>query len=268
MQADLHLHTVRSDGALTPKAVVSTTKALKITTIAVTDHDTVNGLAEAVEAGEQKGVRVIPGIEISSFKDYEVHILGYNIDYKNPDFLNELEKIQSIREKRNLEIVSKLAENGIKIDYENIRKTQKGSVGRIHMALAMRDKGYVNSVSEAFDKYIGFGCPCYKRSPLIRPEEAISLIVRFGGVPVLAHPYRYVEEKKIREFVDSLPMLRGLEVFYPLHTESIRRELLDIAREKNYIVTGGSDFHNFQSGNPIGSGNYDMDEFTKEVLLD
>ncbi|MGI6702033.1 MAG: PHP domain-containing protein [Christensenellales bacterium] len=267
MRADLHLHTLKSDGSLTPRAVISSAKALRILTVSVTDHDSVGGIDEAVAAGKEKGVTVIPGIEMSSFRDGEIHILGYNILYNNQSFLSELKRIQQIREKRNLEIIGRLKEHGVNLDYEAIKRNQSGSIGRIHMALAMRDKGYVNSISEAFDRYLGFGCPCYRRTPLIKPEEAIEIISAHGGVPVLAHPYRYVEEGKIYELIMSLEGLKGLEVYYPLHTDSIKEILYDIAKEKNLIVTGGSDFHNLQSGNPIGSGNYEMDEYAASLLL-
>jgi predicted metal-dependent phosphoesterase TrpH len=266
MIADLHMHTISSDGSMTPRALIKLCGRLKLNLISVTDHDNVSGVSEAIEAGKECGVRVIPGIELSSFRDGEVHIHGYNVDYINQAFIKELDNIQLRREERNLKIVRKLYDNGIVIDYIQLKK-KRGVLGRLHIANEMVKNGYVQSVSEAFDKYIGFGKSCYEEAPpLISPERAIELITLFGGTPVLAHPYRYVEEGNLREFVMSLPGLKGLEVWYPLHTESIRRELLAIAEEFNLIVTGGSDFHRPESGNPLGSGNYDMDDLTASVL--
>lgn len=267
MSADLHLHTIKSDGALTPKALVNCAKALQINTIAITDHDNVDGIKEGIAAGIEGGVKVIPGIELSSFSEGEVHILGYNISYEDKGFLDELKNIQSRRENRNIEIVKKLREDNIIIDYDKLKKNKPGSLGRVHIAIQMRDKGYVASVNEAFEKYIGFGCPYYEFSPLIKPAEAIKLILKYGGVPVLAHPYRYVEEKTLREFIESLPGLMGIEAYYPLHTESIRKEVIEIADEYGLIVTGGSDYHSNISGSPIGSANYLMNEKAREVLL-
>lgn len=266
MIADLHLHTNRSDGSLTPRAVVSACKALKINVIAITDHDSVGGLDEAIQAGEEKGVKVIPAIEMSSFSDKEVHILGYNIDYKNPLFLQELKVVQERREMRNLEIIDNLKRIGINLNYAFMKKGNS-TVGRMHIALQMRDKGYVYSVNEAFDKYIGFGKQCYVKTSHIKPEVAVDIIKRYGGVAVLAHPFRFVEEKCLREFILSVEGISGVEVYYPLHTESIRQELICVADEFKLITTGGSDFHSPYAGNPIGAGNYIMNEKAKEILL-
>lgn len=263
--ADLHLHTNRSDGTMTPRSLVSTCKALGIKIISVTDHDNVDSISEAIFAGEEKGVKVIPGIEMSSFLDKEVHILGYNIDYTNPDFISELSNSQRRRENRNLDILKNLENIGIHLDYNTLKK-DKSSIGRIHIAIQMKERGYVASINEAFDRYIGFGCPCYIKSSLITPDEAVRVINKYGGVSVLAHPYRYIEDGDIRVLIESLKGLKGIEVYYPLHSEEIKSELINIAKDYNLIMTGGSDFHNMHSGNPIGSGRYTMDDYTANVL--
>lgn len=265
MIADLHMHSNNSDGTMLPRTIVSCCKSLGIKVMSLTDHDNVGGVREAVINGLLKGVKVIPGIELSSFRDREIHILGYNIDYENENFLKELAIIQDRRENRNLDIVENLKGIGINLDYESMKR-EKASVGRIHMALQMKDRGYVNSVSEAFEKYIGYGCPCYVKSPLISPEKAIKIINDYKGVAVLAHPYRFIEEGNMRKVVESLPGLSGVEVYYPWHTEAIKEELLKIAEEFNLFVTGGSDFHNIISGSPIGSSNYNMNDRTAEML--
>lgn len=265
MIADLHLHSRASDGDLTPRALITTSKALKIPIVAITDHDNISGIDEAIIAGQEKEIKVIPGIELSSYSDIEMHILGYNIDYKSPKFVEELEKIQKRRLNRNLEIIDNLKKKGINLDYNDINR-KGSSIGRLHIAQLMYQKGYIAHVPEAFDNYIGANGSCYVKSEYITPKEAIELILDSGGVPVLAHPYRFIEEGKIKKYIEMLEGLQGIETWYPLHSPAIIEEIKKIAKFYNLITTGGSDFHSPNHGSPLGSANYHLDEKTAEHL--
>jgi hypothetical protein len=212
--------------------------------LALTDHDTVEGVPDAIAEGNRLGITVIPGTELSAERNgREAHILGYFVDLQNEYFLRDLDAFAQMRTVRIEKIVEKLRALGFDIDLDRVNEIAgPGTIGRPHVARALIEKGYATDVSDAFNRFLSSGRPGYIPRKKITPQEAVGLIVRAGGVPVLAHPYstRAVEES-LEELV---PLgLRGLEVYYGEYSEAQRDELRRIAERWNLIPTGGSDFH-------------------------
>lgn len=241
--ADLHLHTIFSDGTYTPEELILQSIKAGLSCIAVADHDTVEAVGPCMEIGREKGIEVLPGIELSTeYEGFEVHILGYLIDYKREDFLKKLEFLKTNRIERVHKIIAKLKEMGIVLEAEAVFEiADVGTTGRLHIARAMLKKGLVKSLSEAFGKYIGDKSPAYVAGFKFSPKEAISLIKDVGGIAVLAHPYVLSRDELIPEFVSS--GLRGLEVYYPEYSQSMINFYLEMAKKYNLLVTGGSDCH-------------------------
>jgi hypothetical protein len=246
---DLHIHSNASDGSYAPAEVVRYAKEGGLTAIALTDHDTVEGLPEAVAAGEQYGVEVIPGVEISArFPGGTMHILGLAIDYTNGHLDERLAVLKQARAERNPQIVAKLNALGISITMAQVEAISGGGqVGRPHIARALMQSGYVHSLQEAFDKYLGWRCPAYVSKFRFPQEEAIAMIRDVQGVPVLAHPFT-LELGSAFALRNQLVELKGLglagiEVFYSEHTPEQEALYLKLARELNLLVTGGSDYH-------------------------
>lgn len=241
--ADLHLHTIFSDGTYTPVELIRQSKKSGLSAIAVVDHDTVSGIQPSIEAAKKEGIEVIPGIELSAeFDGMEIHILGYFIDYKNILFQNKLKDLSVIRTERIYKILDKLNGLGIKLGPKAVFNLAKnGTVGRLHIARALVNEGKVASAQEAFKKYIGDNCSCYVCGFRFNPQEAIKFIKDFGGIPVLAHPYVLNQDGLIPQFVDY--GLMGIEVYYPEHTQSMINFYLNMAKKYNLLVTGGSDCH-------------------------
>ncbi len=241
MKADLHLHTTCSDGAMTPTQVVRWAKNSGLELISITDHDSVSGVEEAIAEGEALGIKVIPGIEISSFSNCEIHILGYNIDYRNPDFKEELEGVKDMRKERNAAIFDKLNGLGINLD---IDPTADG-IGRLNMARQMVELGFCKDINDAFENYLGSHGKVYTEVKRTTPLEAVRLIGRYGGLSSLAHPKKYLQEGKLELLVSGLKIFRlgAIETDYPTHTEGERRALKSLADRYGLLQTGGSDFH-------------------------
>lgn len=241
---DMHTHTTASDGILSPRELVNYAIEKGLSGLAITDHDTVGGLEEAINyANRYEEFLIIPGIELSTeLFDEEVHILGYNIDYKAIELLNILKKIQNQRLNRGKRIIKKLQSLGISISYEELLNTfQEGVVGRPHIARIMVNKGYVKTVEEAFDKYLNKGCPAYVARYKLKPYEAIDLIRKVKGLAVLAHP-GLIKRKGIINDIISYG-IDGIEVYHPEHDEGVSKELLSMAQAQGMIITAGSDFH-------------------------
>jgi hypothetical protein len=252
MRIDLHLHTTYSDGSSTPMQVLKMAHAAKVTALAITDHDTVDGIADAIEAGAEMGIEVIPGIEVSARypegdSDSELHILGYFLDWKNLDLQTKLAHLRTTRHTRNPQIIERLNALGLAITYDEVLQLAgSGAVGRPHIARVLMDKGYVSSAKEAFDRYLAAKAAAYVPRDLPDPVEAIALIRMAGGVPVLAHPswlgrpnngvFKTCERLKAEG-------LMGIEVHYSTHKPEQTAEYLDTARRLDLLVTGGSDFH-------------------------
>lgn len=266
MFADLHMHSKASDGANSPREVVRLAKAHGLSCIALTDHDTVDGLQEAIEASFELGIEVIPGIEFNCYyKDQEVHILGYYIDYEDRGFVDKLEEMKKLRNDRAKAILKKLNDLGIKITIEDVLEfTSEKFIGRPHIARAMVKKNYVGSVKEAFEKYIGVGGPAYVERYRITPMEAIDLILENGGVPVLAHPGLLSDDSVIEELVKR--NLVGIEVFHSKHTERDVEKYFEKAKQYNLIITGGSDFHGIEVDGRDLLGTVKLDYKYVEIL--
>ncbi|MBN2831602.1 MAG: PHP domain-containing protein [Candidatus Omnitrophica bacterium] len=241
--SDLHLHTNYSDGTYTPEDLVKKAVGAGLSCIAITDHDTISGIKEAIEAANPINLEVLPGIEISAeVSGKEVHILGYLIDYNYPYLLKKLDHLRENRILRIHKIVSKLNNIGINLQAEDVFEVSCGAVpGRLHVARALLKKGFIKSTQEAFNKYIGDNGPAYSLGFRFSPKEAISVIKESGGIPVLAHPYLIRDDNLVNEFIRSGIM--GLEVYYPEHSQGEINFYLNLAKENNLLVTGGSDYH-------------------------
>ena len=244
---DLHLHTLYSDGKDTPSELVSRAVALGFTTIAVTDHDTVAGIAEAVKSAAESGsgMRVVAGVEMSSFHDdREIHILGLFIDTANKPLLDVLKRARHARRTRIHGIVEKLAELGVHLDADEVfalADVASGAVGRLHVAEVLIKRGVTNSVAQSFQRYLGPDSPAYVPKWYPEPVECCRLIHEAGGVSVLAHP----GETMNRDFIEGLVDrgLRALEAFYPSYGPELTQKYIDLAHELNLGVSGGSDCH-------------------------
>jgi predicted metal-dependent phosphoesterase TrpH len=241
--ADLHLHTVFSDGTYTPKQLIADSIRCGLSAISIVDHDTVEAIAPAMELAEGEGIEIIPGIELTAeYERLEIHILGYLLDYKNEELRERLLSLRKTRVERVYKILEKLKEAGVSLDAEKVFNLSKqGSVGRLHIARAMARAGVVGSVFEAFQKYIGDKGPAYVLGFKITPQEAVSLIKKAGGIPVLAHPYSLKNDELIATFVEYGIM--GLEVYYPEHSQAMINFYRDLAKRYNLLITGGSDCH-------------------------
>lgn len=240
--ADLHLHTTFSDGSLSPEQIVIEANRLGFSAIAITDHDILDGIKPALLAGQKHCVEVIPGVELSAiFNDEEIHIIGFYIDWLDQTFQEKLLGFREFRVTRAKKMVDKLNQLGIDIEYNDVLKLADSiSVGRPHVATALLEKGYVNTVSEAFYRFLADGGPAYVSKQKLSPAEAIAMILDAGGVPVLAHP-GMIHQDIISELVSS--GLMGLEAFHPYHGIQLSYYYCDLAKEYKLIVTGGSDCH-------------------------
>jgi len=240
--ADLHLHTVFSDGTYTPETLVSKAKAVGLSCIAVVDHDTILGIGPSLEAGASEGVEVVPGIELTAeYEGHEIHILGYFLDYTNKSLVKELDSLKHNRIERVYKITDKLKGMGVNLAPETVFSLgQQGTVGRLHIARAMVQEKIVNSTWEAFNKFIGDKCQAYVSGFKLSPVEAIKLIKSASGIPVLAHPYINSAELVLK-LIDWGIM--GLEAYYPEHTTGAINTYLALAKSRNLLVTGGSDCH-------------------------
>jgi len=242
--ADLHLHTVYSDGTYTPQELVKESKKAGLTAIAVVDHDTVDGITPTMDAATSEGLEVLPGIELSAeYLGKEIHILGYLIDHASPQLKVQLDKLKNNRIERIYKIIAKLKEEtGVVLNPDTVFEIGNGgAVGRLHVARAMVKDRLVGSISEAFQRYIGDKCPGYVLGFKFSPSQAIKLIKDVGGIPVLAHPYIIHNDDLIAEFVKEGIM--GLEVYYPEHSQGMINFYSDFCRKNNLLFTGGSDCH-------------------------
>jgi 3',5'-nucleoside bisphosphate phosphatase len=248
LKADLHTHTTKSDGALTPRELVLRAKNSGLRIISITDHDTIDALEDAIELGKHEGVEVIPGMELSAvYNGYEIHILGYFIDYKNARLLEALRYFREERLKRVARIVEKLNKLSIPVTIESVLEIAQGaSVGRPHVANALVNGGHTSTYQQAFNKYIGDGRPAYEKKVEVTPEETVSLIAEAGGLSFLAHPGRSVAENTLIHLIKS--GLDGIEVIHPSHTPQLIEYYRGIVNEYCLLESGGSDFHGGMRG--------------------
>jgi len=269
---DLHVHSTASDGTFTPTELVQYAKKINLSAFALTDHDTIKGLSEAEEAAKEKGIELIPGIELSSeYHKKEIHILGLYIDDKNPELAAALQKFADIREKRNEKMAKKLSDYGLPITIDELRKAYSGAIlTRAHFAKYLKEKGYLSSIEEGFHNYIGKNGPCYIPRTLISSKDAITLIQKAKGIAVLAHPLLYsLTMEELKDMTEELKRmgLEGIEVFYSMNEDGDEERVGSLAKELGLLMTGGSDFHG--STKPyIDMGNGRGDLFVSESLLE
>jgi predicted metal-dependent phosphoesterase TrpH len=242
VRIDLHTHTTASDGLLAPDALVSLAKENGVGVLAVADHDTTDGVDAAMKAGAHEAVEVIPAVEINTdVGEAEVHVLGYYMDHQLPWFQEFLGRLRDDRVNRAVKMVEKLNSLGVRLDFARVQALAAGAIGRPHVARALVDAGVVASTEEAFDKYLGRGGPAYVERTKITPQDAVQIILRARGIPVLAHPGWGVKEEMIPPLVEA--GLEGLEVYYPDHTPAMVTRYLEITRRLGLLATGGTDFH-------------------------
>jgi hypothetical protein len=249
-QVDLHLHTMISDGALRPGALVQAAARIGIRVMAITDHDSIDGIEEAVQSASGLPIEVIPGVELSASLDGdEVHVLGYFVNRQDGEFREALSRLQDARIAQARAMVERLSALGFPVDWERVLELGRGgSVGRPHIAKALVERGYVQSVDEAFERWLRRGGPGYVEGRKLPPHEAVRVIRAADGIAALAHPiivgardYRLDLPRLVPALVEA--GLEGIEAYYKGYGPEITRSLLGLAAQYGLIPTGGSDFH-------------------------
>jgi len=267
-QADLHIHSTASDGKLTPTDVVLEAARRGLSFIALTDHDNIDGIASAqATARAFPGLKIIPGVEISTdVAEGEVHVLGYFIDYTDPAFNAALDGFKNSRLQRGEKMVAKLRKLGINIDWQRVKEIAGGStIGRPHIAQAMLEKGYISSFKEAFNEYLGHGRPAYVERDKMTPKEAVELIIKAKGLPVLAHPLTLPDPEAMTAELKGAGLV-GLETYYNGYTTEEINRLLTLADKHELIATGGSDYHGIDD-TETGIGDIDLPLEAVEKLI-
>ena len=274
-QIDLHVHSTRSDGTYTPTQLVDYAMEKGLAAFALTDHDTIDGLEEAISYAE--GLRtkqteagalapsspvpeVIPGIEFSSeYQGQDIHIVGLYIDYHNKTFAAKLQEFVDSRTLRNQKMCRLLQEAGMDITYDALLQEFPDSViTRAHYAKYMLNHGYITSMKEAFDRYVGDHAPCYVPREKVTPKQAVELILEAGGIPILAHPILYhMGKERLDNLVSELKEagLTGIEAIYSTYNAHEEREIRELAAKYDLCISGGSDFHGSNKpGLDLGTG--------------
>ena len=255
---DLHIHTSASDGTDSPALVVQKAAELGLAAVAITDHDTVSGCAEAAAVGQELGVEAVSGVELSSRYGRTIHILGYFVRTNSPVLTRTLDGIVAERDYRNRKMAALMAADGIRIDYEEMMQRFGPVIGRSNFGQVLVEQGLAESVQDAFDRFIEKGQRYYLPRKMLSIERSVEVIREAGGVPVLAHPFQYrLEESALRQLIEHCMNhgLLGLECRYSLYDEQQSLYLLSLAREYGLVPTGGSDYHG--SNKPhiaLGSG--------------
>jgi predicted metal-dependent phosphoesterase TrpH len=268
-QVDLHIHSAASDGRYTPEEIVHMAVTAGLTVIALTDHDTIDGLIPAIEAArEYPALTLIPGVELSTdVPNGEIHVLGYFIDYTGQEFKASLERMRNSRANRADKMVAKLKELGCNIELERVREIAgNGALGRAHVAQALLEKGYISSFKEAFSKYIGHGCPAYVGREKLTPVEAVKLVIKANGLPVLAHPYTALNPEEVIKELKTVGLV-GMEVYYAGYLPTEINNLLNMAQKHDLIPTGGTDYHGIDVSSDIAIGDTDVPIQSVEQLI-
>ena len=245
---DLHVHSNKSDGTCSPSELVDLAIQKGLSAFALTDHDTTAGLDEAIEYAKGRDIEVVPGIEFSTeYQGRDIHVLGLAIDYKAPVFADRLQAFVDSRIGRNRKMCRNLTEAGIDISYEKLMAAYPGAViTRAHYARYLLDHGYVKSLPEAFERYVGDHCPYFVPREKVTPVQAVQLIRQAKGIPVLAHPTLYhMGKDALQKLVSSLTEagLVGLEAIYSTYSAGEEREMRQLALRNGLLISGGSDFH-------------------------
>jgi len=240
-----------------------------LSVIAITDHDSVDGIASALVAAKAfPGLKVIPGVELSTdVPQGEVHVLGYFIDYTDPEFQATLEGLRNSRLHRAQGMIAKLKNLGIHIGWERVQEIAgTGSIGRPHIAQAMLEKGYISSLKEAFTKYISRDGPAYVEREKMTPVETVELILKFNGIPVLAHPFTTNNPEVLIAELKAAGLI-GIEAYYDGYTADEINELICFADRYGLIATGGSDYHGLEAANETMIGGVDVPMESVERLI-
>lgn len=272
MPIDLHAHTTASDGSLTPTELVELAVTAGLTALAVTDHDTLDGLPEAMRAAQSLGVELVPGIELAiTYPSGRFHMLGYLVDPDSPILSSRLRLLKENRATRNDRMVEKMQTLGIPITLEEVRAASGGGqIGRPHMAQAMLKKGLVESAQEAFDKYLADGAAAHVPKDKISLEEGVELIHAAGGLAVLAHPasLKLADSDLANELIRLHTLgLDGVECYYSQHSSERTQSLLSMASAAKLLPTGGSDFHGIPKPH-VFLGHVCGDQPAQDSLLD
>lgn len=252
MSVDLHTHTTHSDGTVSPGDLIKLAKQKNLTAIAITDHDITSANREALSCGQASGIEVVPGVELSVDhrlpQGGHLHILGLFIDPQNTPLNQTLQRVRDERDKRNKKILSRFQQLGFNISYEDILvKAGEGTVGRPHFASVMVEKGIVNSISQAFDRYLKHGALAYVDRWRLPADQAINLIQQSGGISILAHPITlgFSSFTHLGRHILELKSigLDGIEVYCSGFSQDLTRKLVSFANENDMVLSGGSDFH-------------------------
>ncbi len=254
-KVDLHMHTSFSDGAYSPTELVLKAKDAGLTTISITDHDSVNGLYEAITVGKDIGVEVIPGLEISTdIEDKEVHLLAYHVDIENEELRKYLAFFRDERFHRAKRMVQKLRNLGLSITLDDVlAQASNSAIGRPHVAYALVDLGIISNYYEAFDKFIGDNGPAYERKIHVSVQSALKLINDSSGLSIIAHP-GYMKESILINLIKA--GVDGIEVIHPSHNENQIRFYKGIVNQYCLLETGGSDFHGGKKADEDNLGKY------------
>ncbi|HEY9228518.1 MAG TPA: PHP domain-containing protein [Gemmatimonadaceae bacterium] len=244
---DLHAHSTASDGSRTPGDVVREAKRVGLSAIALTDHDTLDGIAEAVAAGAEVGVRVVPGVELSAVEgDSETHILGLHLS-DTRELEGRLVSLRDMRRTRAQRIVHRLNELGVRIEFASVlEQASGGAIGRPHVARAMIAEGWAVDFRDAFERYLGNGRPAYVGKERLAITDAIGLIHRAGGLAILAHPAHTATRDRIAAFVQQ--GIDGVEVRHPSHSPEDVARILALVDHFSLVPSGGSDWHGATDG--------------------
>ena len=270
VRIDLHIHSTASDGTLSPSEIISLAHSLNLGAIAITDHDTIDGSKEALALGIPPSLKFLTGVEISASFDPSFpctgsfHMLGYSMRLDDPVLNQALDQLQDARKNRNPRIVERLNNLGIDISLKDVaNEFGEGQLGRPHIAQIMVKKGFVKSINEAFDKYLGTDRPAYVDKYRFDCARAIEIILAAGGIPVLAHPF-FLDIKNKDRFEDLIVKLKeiglkGIEVYYSEHSPDLTAFYAEIANRYGLLMTGGSDFHgSVKPDIQMGSGRGDL----------
>jgi len=275
---DLHTHSTASDGTFSPEELIYLAKKENLEALALTDHDTIDGLKPAYQIAIEENLPFLCGVEISiKFEGPgHFHLLGYFLEPEIPILQDTLIRLKKAREERNKKIIEKLNALGIEITLEELKKFAKGEIGRPHIANLLVKKGIVKSFEEAFKKYLKKGAAAYAPKALLSPEEGIKLILEAKGVPVLAHPITLkLNHLELKNYLKKLKEfgLMGVEVYYTEHTPEFTKFLIECAKDIGLLITGGSDFHgenkpNIKLGKGLGNLNipFECYENLKKML--
>jgi predicted metal-dependent phosphoesterase TrpH len=257
-KADLHTHTIHSDGVLSPYELISKAQDAGVEVLGITDHDTVGGIEESEPIGKELAVVIVPGVELSTAIDgREIHILGYFVDCHSANLLEHLAFFRQERVKRAEKIVEKLNNINVPLKIESVmEKAGTAAVGRPHIATALLDEGLTNSYIEAFAKYIGYGGPAYEKKHSLSPEETISLIASAGGLSFLAHPGKYTPDSILLRLIKG--GLDGIEVIHPSHDAEQVQHYREIAAQYFLLESGGSDFHGGRRNDDDALGSFNI----------